>query len=138
MLDLITRQPLVTGVVLGTMLGVPHLVLGPALSTQVAALTLAMVAGVYIGFAIVEQRATAIVAESVTAVGFACAALGGLILSPWFVVAAFVAHGVWDWVHHHHAEGDGIAHPPRWYPPFCLAVDWTFAVLLGASIWYNS
>ena len=58
-------------------------------------------------------------------------ALVGFKMSPWFVVAGFVAHGVLDFFH------DGlIANPgmPRWWPAFCLSYDFAAAIYLAGLL----
>lgn len=132
MLALVASNPLLTGIALGVVLGLPHPFMDAALSETVAALTVAVIAGIYIGFAIIDGRARVVLSESFAAAFFAIAALGGLMFSSWLIVGALFLHGVWDWLHGH--PGDSLTTLPVWYPPFCLAVDWTLALFLVAAL----
>jgi hypothetical protein len=38
----------------------------------------------------------------------------------WFVAAALIGHGIFDFVHHLLIDNPGV---PRWWPSFCLAFD---------------
>jgi hypothetical protein len=66
----------------------------------------------------------ALLVEIVVASGFLLFAVLGFKTSLWFVVAAIVGHGVFDFVHHWFIENRGV---PHWWPGFCL----TFDVILG-------
>ena len=99
-------------------------------SQQLAALVLGLVAGIYIGFAVVDGRLAIFRIEAGVAAIFLSAAVAGLWVSPWLVPAAYAAHGFWDIAHHRHV---GTA-MPRWYISFCAVFDWTFAAGL-ATIW---
>jgi hypothetical protein len=67
----------------------------------------------------------ALVVEIAAASGFVLFAILGFKRNLWFVVAAMVGHGVFDFVHHWFIENPGV---PHWWPGFCL----TFDVLVGA------
>jgi hypothetical protein len=44
----------------------------------------------------------------------------------WLLVPGFTGHGLKDlWQHHHHYVAN-----TRWWPPFCLVVDWVAAAIL--------
>ena len=49
----------------------------------------------------------------------------------WFVVAAIVGHGAFDFVHHLFIGNPGV---PPWWPGFCLAFDVIVGVALGARL----
>lgn len=104
-----------------------HLALSEEASVQTAALTLAVIAGAYIGFGARDGRMSAFAAEFVAAAGFAVAALLGLLLSKWIIPAAIALHAVWDLAHH---KPGPLAHTPHWYVPFCIWID----VLAAAAI----
>lgn len=109
-----------------------HLWLPHALSVQLAALVLAAVFAIYVGFALQTGTRRQMVLE----IGFASAGLAvaafGLWVWAWAIPIAYAVHGVWDWAHHH--GHDRLVAIPRWYPPFCAAVDWVLALGL-AAIW---
>jgi hypothetical protein len=97
----------------------------------VYAVTVAVIAAVYIGFAVADGRAHVLVAESVVATGFilvAAFALEGVTGSLWLVASGLLLHGLKDlWQHK-----TQFVRNTRWWPPFCVAVDWTAA--LGVTL----
>lgn len=106
-----------------------HLLLPPTISHQLATLVLALMAGVYLGFAVQDGRARVLVIEGLVASAFVAAALLGLWVSAWAVPAAYVLHGFWDLAHHRHVS----TAMPAWYVPFCAVFDWVFAAGLVAN-----
>jgi hypothetical protein len=57
-------------------------------------------------------------------------AAAAVTVSPWLVVAGLFGHGVKDlWQHRHQFVAN-----TRWWPPFCLVVDWTVATIIAAAI----
>lgn len=112
---------------------VVHFFLGREASVLVASMLMAMIGAIYVGFAVSDGRPRAIVIECVGAVGFAAAAICGLLVSPWFIVGALAAHACWDVLHHHRGWW---ASPPRWYIPYCAVYDGCAAVGL-AVLWFS-
>ena len=109
-----------------------HLVLPAETSVLLAALTLALIAGVYLGFAFIDGRLSVMVIELSVALAFAGAALAAAMSWPGWVAVAWAAHGLWDWAHHRERVPTRM---PRWYVPFCAVYDWVYAAgLLG--IWW--
>jgi len=100
-----------------------HALLPHRLSVELAALMLAAIGAIYIGFALRDGRAKAMTTEIIVAVLFLAAAAIGLTVQPWAIPAAYFAHGLWDAAHHHHVD----TAMPRWYIPFCALYDWVFA-----------
>jgi hypothetical protein len=97
----------------------------------VYALGLALIAAVYIGFAVADGRVKVIVVECVVATVFVLLAAAGVTGSAWLLVLGFLGHGLKDlWQHRTH-----FVSGTRWWPPFCLVVDWIVAVALVALIW---
>lgn len=89
---------------------------------------LAAIGFVYIGFAIADGRRSAIVVQAVAALVFLNVAQWGVREdSDLLLGIGFLAHGVWDVLHH---EGRGPTRVRTYYPPFCAAAD----VLIGAAI----
>ncbi|MEO1638958.1 MAG: DUF6010 family protein [Pseudomonadota bacterium] len=123
---ILSRLPVQSGVVLGIIPLPIHFWLSPELSHQLAAITLVLIAGVYIGYAFRDGRVRSIVVELSTAVGFAVAAWVGINGYPSVIIAALALHGCWDVLHNNLIDTD----MPRWYIPFCAVVDWVMAVCL--------
>lgn len=126
----LSHHPVQAGLVLGLLPLPLHLLLPLALSHQLAALTLVLIAGVYMGYAFKDGRTKAILTELVTALAFTAAAWAGLNGAPMVIVAALALHGLWDSLHHSLID----TAIPRWYIPFCATVDWLMAASLLA-IW---
>jgi hypothetical protein len=87
-----------------------------------------VIASYYVLFALMGGSTHALVLELLVALAFFAAAVVGFKSSLWLVVAALVAHGIFDFFH-----GSVISNPgvPGWWPPFCLAYDVIFGVYLA-------
>ena len=110
-----------------------HLVVPAETSVVLASLTLALIAGVYLGFAFSDGRLSVMLTELFVALAFTAAALAGAMSWPVWIAVALGAHGLWDWAHHRERVP---THMPRWYVPFCAVFDWVYAAgLLG--IWWK-
>jgi hypothetical protein len=49
---------------------------------------------------------------------------------PWLLVGGLAAHGLKDlWQHRSHFVAN-----TRWWPPFCLVVDWVAAAIIAVEI----
>jgi hypothetical protein len=96
----------------------------------VNALRHAVIASVYIGFAVADGRVRIIVVECGVAMAFVVVAAVGVTGSAWFLAFGLAAHGVKDgWQQRsHYVSGT------RWWPPFCAAVDWVVALIIGIEI----
>jgi hypothetical protein len=75
-----------------------------------------------------------IVVESGVAALFVLLAATGVTGPAWLLVLGFTGHGLKDlWQHRRHYVAN-----TRWWPPFCLVVDWVVAailvVLIGAGV----
>jgi hypothetical protein len=103
-----------------------HLFLAPELSYQLAAITLVLIAGIYIGYAFKDGRVQSILIEFPTALVFSAAAWLGINGYPSFIIVALALHGLWDLMHHNLIDTE----IPRWYIPFCAVVDWIMAASL--------
>lgn len=130
---LIAAHPRVSGVVTGAGLGVPHVFLAEELSIAISALTLALIAGIYIGFAIVRGTESAFGVELVAAVGYTLVALLGITLTRWLIPFGLIAHSLWDLAHRRRRAA--LTDVPHWYVPFCAVVDLVYATTLLA-IWF--
>jgi hypothetical protein len=92
----------------------------------VYALSLTLIAAVYIGFAVADGRPTVIAVESSVAAVFVIVAAAGVTGPAWLLVAGLAGHGFKDlWQHRSHYVAN-----TRWWPPFCLVVDWVVAAIL--------
>lgn len=111
-----------------------HLLIDHDHSVELAAVMVAVIGAIYVGFAIQAGSVRQIAVESAVATLFMAAGLAGLWLSPWVVPVAYVMHGLWDWLHHGRDHDGALVAPRGWYPPFCAAYDWVFAIGL-AAIW---
>jgi hypothetical protein len=120
------RAPVLWGVVWGVIqAGVPlgFWWLDPA---TVYALSLALIAAVYIGFAVADGRPRVIAVETVVAAVFVVVGAAGITGPAWLLVAGFVGHGVKDlWQHRRQFVAN-----TRWWPPFCLVIDFVAAAIL--------
>jgi hypothetical protein len=120
------RAPVLWGIVWGVIqAGVPlgFWWLAPA---TVYALSLVLIAAVYIGFAVADGRARVIAVEVGIAAAFVVVAAAGITGPGWLLVVGFIGHGVKDlWQHRRQFVAN-----TRWWPPFCLVVDWVAAAIL--------
>ena len=120
------RAPVLWGVVWGVIqAAVPRGFwwLDPA---TVYALSLALIAAVYIGFAVADGRPMVIAVEVVVAAAFVVVAAAGVTGPAWLLVLGFVGHGFKDlWQHRRQFVAN-----TRWWPPFCLVIDFVAAAIL--------
>jgi hypothetical protein len=94
------------------------------------ALMVVLIAAVYIGFAVSDGRTNVIVVESVVVATFFVTAAAAVTLTPWLLVALYLAHGAKDlWQHR-----SQFVRGTRWWPPFCFAVDVTVASIVATQI----
>lgn len=121
------RRPYLAGSVLFLATVPVHLLVSEAVSIAFAAVTLAVIAGAYLGFGSADGRRHVFFLEFAVAVAFALAAFAGLIWSPLAIPAALALHAIWDVLHH-----DGIfgARVPSWYVPLCVVFDLAAALFL--------
>jgi len=96
----------------------------------VYAIGLAVIAPVYIGFAVADGRVRIIVVESVVAMAFVVVAAAGITGPAWLLAFGLAAHGVKDAWQHRTRFVSGT----RWWPPFCAAVDWVVAAIIVSEI----
>ncbi len=87
-----------------------------------------VIALLYALFAVIGGSEEALVIEVLVGLGFIALAVAGFRISLWLVVAALVAHGIFDFV-----RGDAIVNPgvPIWWPQFCLTYDVVAAAYLA-------
>ena len=91
---------------------------------------LAVIAAIYIGFAVADGRPKVIAVEATVAFTFVLIAAVAVTGTPWLLVLGLAGHGVKDlWQHRTHFVAN-----TRWWPPFCATVDWLVAVILIVEI----
>ena len=122
--------PVVWGAVVGVVTAASPLAFWWLDPSTVYALGLVLIASVYIGFAVADGRPKVIVAESIVASVFIVVAAVALTGSVWLIVVGLVAHGLKDlWQHRRQFVVN-----TRWWPPFCVVVDWIAAALIAVAI----
>jgi hypothetical protein len=120
------RAPVLWGIVWGAIQAAAPLGFWWLAPATVYALSLALIAAVYIGFAVADGRPTVIAVEAGIAGLFVVVAAAGVTGPAWLLVAGLAGHGVKDlWQHRRHYVAN-----TRWWPPFCLVVDWVAAAIL--------
>ena len=124
------RAPVLWGLVFGAGQAASPLAFWWLDTATVYALGLILIAAVYIGFAVADGRGRVIAIESSVASAFVIVAAAGITGSPWLLVIGLAGHGLKDlWQHRTHFVAN-----TRWWPPFCLVVDWTVAAILAVEI----
>ena len=124
------RAPVVWGLVWGALQAASPLAFWWLDAATVYALGLVLIASVYIGFAVADGRPAVIAVESSVAAAFVIVAAAAITGSPWLLVLGLTAHGLKDlWQHRRQFVAN-----TRWWPPFCLVVDWVAAAAIAAEI----
>jgi len=124
------RAPLIWGVIWGVIQAAVPLGFWWLDAATVYALSIALIAAVYIGFAVADGRPTVIAVESIVAGAFVVLAAAGITGSAWLLVLGFVGHGLKDlWQHRTHYVAN-----TRWWPPFCMTIDWVAAAIIAVAI----
>jgi hypothetical protein len=126
MLIKLKRYPktIVAWIFVSLMIMLTHIILARPLAHDFTAVLLAIIATIYIGFALQDGL---MIQEIVAASLFILMALLGLWVSPYFWVLGLVLHGLWDWLHHPKGIQTKV---PDYYPPVCVVVDGLLAVFL--------
>ena len=124
------RAPVLWGVVWGVIQAAVPLGFWWLAPATVYALSLPLIAAVYIGLAVADGRPRVIAVETAVAGVFVVVAAAGVTGPAWLLVAGLAGHGVKDlWQHRSHFVAN-----TRWWPPFCLVVDWVVAAILVVLI----
>jgi hypothetical protein len=124
------RAPVLWGVVFGAIQAASPLGFWWLDPATVYGLSLTLIAAVYIGFAVADGRPAAIAVEAGIAGVFVVVAAAGVTGPAWLLVVGLAGHGVKDlWQHRRHFVAN-----TRWWPPFCLVVDWVAAAILVVLI----
>jgi hypothetical protein len=124
------RTPVIWGLGVGVAQAATPLAFWWLDTATVYALGLAVIASVYIGFAVADGRRTVLTAEISVAGVFVIIAAAAVTSTPWLLVAGLAGHGFKDlWQH----RSQFVANT-RWWPPFCLVVDWAVAAIIAVEI----
>ena len=120
------RAPALWGIAWGAIQASAPLGLWWLAPATVYGLSLVLIAAVYIGFAVADGRARVIAVEAGIAAAFVVVAAVGVTGPAWLLVVGLAGHGVKDlWQHRRQFVAN-----TRWWPPFCLVVDWVAAAIL--------
>jgi hypothetical protein len=92
---------------------------------------LIVIASYYVLFAAMGASRRTLIIEIVVAGGFLLVAVLGFRKNFWLIVAALIAHGVFDFIHHFFIDNPGV---PHWWPGFCLAFDALLGVFLAMRL----
>ena len=122
----LSRAPLLWGLVFGALQVAAPLGFWWLAPATVYALSLALIAAVYIGFAVADGRSRVIAVETGVAAAFVVVAAAGVTGPAWLLAAGLTGHGFKDlWQHRRQFVAN-----TRWWPPFCLVVDWVAGAAL--------
>ncbi len=124
------RTPVAWGVVIGVLQATSPFAFSWLDAATVYALGLALIATVYIGFAVADGRPKVLAVEAAVAALFVLIAAVAVTATPWLLVLGYAGHGLKDYWQERHQY---VANT-RWWPPFCAAVDWLVALVLLAEI----
>jgi hypothetical protein len=124
------RVPVISGVLVGVLMAAAPLALWWLPAATVYSLGLALIAAVYVGFAVADGRRSVITVEITVATVFVLVAAIAVTASPWLLVAGLAGHGAKDlWQHR-----TGYVANTRWWPPFCVTADWLAAMIMAVAI----
>ncbi|WP_260580388.1 DUF6010 family protein [Sphingopyxis sp. PET50] len=123
------RRPVLTGIAVGVGSLLPHAFLLPEASLGFAAVLIALIGGIYFGFAVVNGSPRDQFVEFNMSGAFAVAGLLGLLYWPILLPLAYFGHAAWDFAHHVRWRLPLVA-IPQWYVPWCVVID----VIVGAGL----
>ncbi len=92
---------------------------------------LIVIASYYVLFAAMGASRRALIIEIVVASAFLLVAVLGFRKNFWWIVAALIGHGIFDFVHRFFIDNPGV---PHWWPGFCLAFDALLGAFLAVSL----
>ena len=124
------RAPLIWGVLWGVIQAAAPLGLWWLDAATVYGISIALIATVYIGFAVADGRPTVIAVETTVASAFVVLAAAGVTGSAWLIVIGFVGHGLKDlWQHRSHFVAN-----TRWWPALFMTLDFVAAAIIAVAI----
>lgn len=127
--SLFETRPILTAVAVGVGSLLPHLFLPPEAALGFAAVLIALIAGVYFGFAVANGSGRDQFIEFNVTGLFTVTGLLGLIWQPVLLPLAYFGHALWDIAHHNRARLSLVA-IPQWYIPWCVVID----VIVGTGL----
>jgi hypothetical protein len=96
----------------------------------VYAVGLVLIASVYLGFAVADGRPIVLVVEIVITTLFVILSGVALAGAAWLLVVGLIGHGLKDlW-----QERTQFVVNTKWWPPFCVAVDFVAAAVIAVEI----
>lgn len=110
----------VVGVILALSIGLSASFIGLDRDRAFYPIVMIVIASYYALFAVMGGSIEVLAPESVAIAVFIVISIAGFRNSLWLVVAALLAHGVFDVVHSKIILNPGV---PNWWPNFCLAYD---------------
>jgi hypothetical protein len=124
------HKPIVWGLVFGGIQAASPLGFWWLDPATVHAISITLIAAVYIGFAVADGRPSVIAVESAVAAAFVVLAAAGVTGSAWLLVVGYAGHGCKDlWQERYRYVAN-----TRWWPPFCATVDVLVAAILTIEI----
>jgi hypothetical protein len=124
------RVPVMWGLVFGAAQAACPLAFRWLEPSTVHALSISLIAAIYIGFAVADRRPAILAVEAVVAGGFVVLAATAVTGSAWLLVIAYAAHGLKDL----RQERRHFVANTRWWPPFCATVDLLVAGVIAVEI----
>jgi hypothetical protein len=124
------RKPILWGVAIGILQAFSPVGLWWLDGALVWAISVVIIAAIYIGFAVADGRPRVIAVEVAVATAFVVISAIAVTVSPWLVVIALVGHGIKDlWQYRTRFVAN-----TRWWPPFCAVVDAVAATLIAVLL----
>jgi hypothetical protein len=124
------RTPILWGLAVGVLNAASPVSFWWLEPSTVHALVIALIAAVYIGFAVADGRPQVIATEVAVTGVFVVIAAVAVTSTAWLLVLAYAGHGIKDaWQERSHFVAN-----TRWWPPFCAAVDFLVAAVLIVEI----
>jgi hypothetical protein len=126
---LLLSAPVLWGVVWGLLNAAAPIVVWWLPDATVLAMTIPLIAAIYIGFAVADGRPEVIAVEAAVVGAFLFLAAVA-VDNVWLLPVLFLAHGLKDlWQHR-----TRFVRGTRWWPPFCATVDVVVAAVLFVEI----
>lgn len=123
------RRPILTAVLVGVGSLAPHLFLSAEASIGFSAVLIALIAGIYFGFAVMRGSPRDQFVEFNVSGAFAVSGILGLLIAPVILPLAYFGHALWDLAHHNRWKLPLVS-IPQWYVPWCVIID----VIVGAGL----
>ena len=114
------HSPVGFGIAIFSVTAPIHLLTDTETSISIAAITLALIGGAYIGFAVADGRPRVFWPELAVATLFGAAAVLGILWHWAALPLGLTLHAGWDLMHH---NSHRLARIPKWYVPFCVVYD---------------